>query len=284
MELGVLVPDRFMWRNSGHILSIPRLRSLRVPDMPSGLPSSRLITRLRCVTDVSEETERVITRLPISVRNYASSEVIVEQGTKASCCCLVLDGFVAREKTNTSDRQIISFYVPGDIPDANTLHLSKMDHSLTSIGSVVVGFIPHEPLHAALSQCPELLHALWRETLIDAAIFRQWVVNLGQQEGVARVAHVLCELTVRLGAVGLLRNDSLSIPWTQADVAHATGMTAIHANRVIQDLRLRGLVEWGGKHVKIIRWEQLVQVASFSADYLHLKRISPVLQHITGLS
>jgi CRP-like cAMP-binding protein len=159
-----------------------------------------------------------------------------------------------------------------------------MDHSLTSIGSVVVGFIPHEPLHAALSQCPELLHALWRETLIDAAILRQWVVNLGQQEGVARVAHVLCELTVRIGAVGLLRNDSLSIPWTQADVAHATGMTAIHANRVIQDLRLRGLVEWGGKHVKIIRWEQLVQVASFSADYLHLKRISPVLQHITGLS
>jgi CRP-like cAMP-binding protein len=252
--------------------------------MPSGLPSSRLITRLRCVTDISEATERLISLLPISVRNYASNEVIVAQGAKPSNCCLVLDGFVAREKAvNVSDRQIISFYVPGDIPDAVTLHLAKMDHSLIGIGPVVVGFIPHESLHVALSQSSELLHALWRETLIDAAILRQWVVNLGQREGVARVAHVLCELTMRLSAVGLFRDYSLSIPWTQADVADATGMTPIHANRVIQDLRSRGLVQWEGKHVKILRWEPLVHVAGFSADYLHLKRIGPIFQQLADL-
>jgi CRP-like cAMP-binding protein len=252
--------------------------------MPSGLPSSRLITRLRCVTEISSETERLITQLPISVRNCASGEVIVEQGAKPSDCCLVLDGFVAREKTaNDSDRQIIAFYVPGDIPDANTLHLPKMDHSLISVGPAVVGFIPHESLDAALLQSPELLHVLWRETLIDAAVLRQWVVNLGQRDGIARVAHVLCELTMRLGAVGLLRDDSLSIPWTQADVADATGMTAIHANRVIQDLRSRGIVQWEAKHVKIVHWERLVEVAGFSADYLHLKRASPILQQLVHL-
>jgi CRP-like cAMP-binding protein len=126
------------------------------------------------------------------VRNYASSEVIVAQGGKPSNCCLVLDGFVAREKAaNVSDRQIISFYVPGDIPDAATLHLAKMDHSLIGIGPVVVGFIPHDSLHVAISQSSELLHALWRETLIDAAILRQWVVNLGQREGVAMMAETV---------------------------------------------------------------------------------------------
>jgi CRP-like cAMP-binding protein len=252
--------------------------------MPSGLPSSRLITRLRCVTDISEATERLIALLPVSVRNYAPSDVIVAQGAKASNCVLVLDGFVAREKAaNVSDRQIISFYVPGDIPDASTLHLARMDHSLIAIGPVVVGFIPHEALHAAISQSSELLHALWRETLIDAAVLRQWVVNLGQRESVARVAHVLCELTMRLCAVGLLRDASLSIPWTQADVADATGMTAIHANRVIQDLRSRGLVQWEGKHVKILRWEPLVDVAGFSADYLHLKQTGSISQQLTEL-
>ena len=241
--------------------------------MTSGLPSSRLITRLRCVTHISAVTERVVASLPIIVRNYAANDIIVSDGSKPTNCCLVLDGFVAREKTaNISDRQIISFYVPGDIPDANTLHLPEMDHNLIGIGPAVVGFIPHQSLHTALAQSPELLHAFWRETLIDSAMLRRWVVNLGQQEGIGRVAHLLCELAMRLDAVGLLRNRSLPIPWTQADVADATGMSAIHANRVIQDLRMRGLVQWEGKHVRIVEWEQLRHVAGFAPDYLHLKR------------
>jgi CRP-like cAMP-binding protein len=241
--------------------------------MTFGLPSSRMITRLRCVTDISATAERLITLLPIAVRNYAANDIIVAQGAKPSDCCLVLDGFVAREKTaNASDRQIISFYVPGDIPDANTLHLPKMDHNLISIGPAVVGFIPHQSMHALLAQSPELLHAFWRETLIDSAVLRQCVVNLGQREGIARVAHLLCELATRLDAIGLLRDQSLPIPWTQADLADATGMSAIHANRVIQDLRMRGIVQWESKQVRIVDWRQLVHVAGFSPDYLHFKR------------
>jgi CRP-like cAMP-binding protein len=241
--------------------------------MTSGLPSTRLITRLRCVTDISPAAERLIALLPIAVRNYAANEVIVAQGAKTTNCCLVLDGFLAREKAaNMSDRQIISFYVPGDIPDANTLHLPKMDHNLIGIGPAVVGFIPHQSINDMLAQSPELLHAFWRETLIDAALLRQWVVNLGQREGIARVAHLLCELAMRLDAVGLLRDRSLPIPWTQVDIADATGMSAIHANRIIQDLRTRGVVQWETRHVRIIGWEQLRTIAGFTSDYLHLKR------------
>jgi CRP-like cAMP-binding protein len=246
--------------------------------MISGLPSTRLITRLRCVTDISAAAERLITLLPIAVRNYAANEVIVTQGAKPTNCCLVLDGFLAREKAaNTSDRQIISFYVPGDIPDANTLHLPEMDHNLIGIGPAVVGFIPHQSVNDALAQSSELLHAFWRETLIDSALLRQWVVNLGQREGIARVAHLLCELAVRLDAVGLLRDRLLPIPWTQVDVADATGMSAIHANRVIQELRTRGVVQWENRHVRIVDWKQLRDIAGFAPDYLHLKRPGALL-------
>jgi CRP-like cAMP-binding protein len=241
--------------------------------MTAGLPSSRLITRLRCVTDISVAAERLVASLPIVVRNFAADDIIVPQGATPSHCGLVLDGFVARERpANAANRQILSFYVPGDIPDANTLHLPKMDHSLVAIGPAVAGFIPHEAMLTLLAQSPQLLHAFWRETLIDAAMVRQWVVNLGQREGVARVAHLVCELAVRLDVVGLLRDRTLPIPWTQSDVADATGMTSIHANRMIQELRTRGLLQWEGRQVRILDWEGLLAVAGFSADYLHFKR------------
>src|SRR4051812_2195812 len=146
-----------------------------------GLPSSRFVTRLRSVTDVSPVTERLISELPIQVKNCEAGEIIVPQGAKPTNCCLVLDGFVARaRRANLSERQLISFYVPGDIPDACTLHLPVMDHNLIGIGPAVVGFIPHASMQAAISESNELLHAVWRETLIDAAIFRECTVNLGQ--------------------------------------------------------------------------------------------------------
>jgi len=251
--------------------------------MIHGLPSSRLVTRLQSVTDVSPLTERLIGGLPVTVKNCEPGEIVVPQGGKPSSCCLVLDGFLARTRmANRSERQLISFYVPGDIPDASTLHLPVMDHNLIAIGPAVVGFISHASVHAAMSESNELLHALWRETLIDAAIFRECAVNLGQRDGLARLAHVVCELAVRLAAIGLLRNGSISIPWTQTDVADATGMTPIHANRLIQELRAKGLVQWEARLVRILKWKALVEVADFSADYLHLKNIDRVLKPLVS--
>ena len=176
---------------------------------------------------------------------------------------------LAQERAaSDSGRQIISFYVPGDIPDANTLHLPRMDHNLIGIGPAVVGFIPHDAVHAALAQSSALLHALWRETLIDAAVLRQWVVNLGQRESTARVAHVLCELAVRLDAVGLLRDRSLPIPWTRRCRRchrHTPSMPTADP-----DLRTRAwcrvpagqIVDWGSQ-----------RVAGFSPDYCTSGRV-----------
>jgi len=156
---------------------------------------------------------------------------------------LLLDGFLYRHKiANGSTRQITSFYVPGDIPDLHSLHLSPMDHNLASLGPSVVAFIPHSYFHEVLPRSQQLTHALWRETLVDAAVFREWVVNIGAREAIARVAHVLCEINLRLRAVGLVRDSTFSFPCRQTDMADACGITAVHTNRVVQELRAKALL------------------------------------------
>jgi CRP-like cAMP-binding protein len=122
----------------------------------------------------------------------------------------------------------------------------------------------------ALARSFSLTGVLWRETLVDAAIFREWMVNLGKRDAMARIAHLLCELALRLRAVGLARGDRFTFPASQLDVADATGMTAVHANRMIQQLRGQRLVQWDGSDVTIQDIDGLKRVAEFDERFLHL--------------
>jgi CRP-like cAMP-binding protein len=170
----------------------------------------------------------------------------------------------------------MSFHVPGDIPDLHSLHLSRMDHNLTSLGPAVVAFIPHAYFREVLPRSQQLTHALWRETLVDAAVFREWVVNVGARESIARVAHLLCEIKLRLQVVGLVRDSAFTFPGRQTDIADACGITAVHTNRVIQELRGKSLIEWEGKTVSILREHELATIGDFSPEYLHLRKEEPV--------
>jgi hypothetical protein len=125
-----------------------------------------------------------------------------------------------------------------------------------------------------LDGSPRLAKAFWREALIGSAILREWVTSLGKRDALARVARVVCELAVRLQAVDLARNLCFSIPWTQIDVADACGISGVHANRVIQELRRLGLVEWNSRHINILDWEGLAKVGDFSDDYLQLRSVA----------
>jgi hypothetical protein len=128
--------------------------------------------------------------------------------------------------------------------------------------------VPHAALKEVLDGSSTLAQAFWRETLMQAAIFQEWVVNLGRRDAFARVAHIICELTVRLQSVGLARDLSFSMPWTQMDVADACGISNVHANRVIQELRHLELVEWNSRRLKIRDWNALTRLADFNDDYL----------------
>src|SRR3954471_5838157 len=237
--------------------------------MDIGRPYSRLLFRLERRNRLSAVDRQRIIDLPLQLANYPAECEIVSYDYSTSRCTLVLDGFLYSHKPAAgSRRQITSFFVPGDVVDLPTLYLPKVDHTVATLGSAVLAFVPHAALKSVLDESSALAQAFWRETLMQAAIFQEWVVNLGRRDAFARLAHIVCELTVRLQSVGLARDFSFSMPWTQMDVADACGISNVHANRVIQELRHLELVEWDSRRLKIRNWSALAQLADFNDGYL----------------
>ncbi len=168
-------------------------------------------------------------------------------------------------------RQIVAFGIAGDIPDLQSLHLRVLDCSIGTLTPCRVGFITHEDLRDVCERYPRITAAFWRETLIEGAIFREWVINVGRREAYNRMAHVLCELLVRLRAVGLVEGHSCNLPITQGEFADALGITTVHINRVLQAMRVDGLIELNGDRLNIPDWEKLKQAGEFDPTYLHLE-------------
>jgi CRP-like cAMP-binding protein len=215
----------------------------------------------------------LVAELPLTVANFSANEKVARPGDASSRCTLVLGGFLCGHKrVNGSRRQITSFFVPGDIADLHTLHMPPLDHDLSTLGPAVVAFMPHSAFRNMLDRSPHLTQAFWRDTFIRLAIMREWVTNLGRRDAIARVAHVVCELTVRLQNVDLAQNLAFSIPWTQTDLADACGISNVHANRVVQELRRLGLIEWDSRRVRIRDWDAVAKIADFSDEYLQLGR------------
>jgi CRP-like cAMP-binding protein len=243
--------------------------------MDTGRPYSRLLFRLERHNRLSAIDRQRIIDLPLQLANYPAECEIVSYGYSTSRCTLVLDGLLySRKPAGGSRRQITSFFVPGDVVDLPTLYLPKVDHTVATLGPAVLAFVPHAALKRVLDESSALAQAFWRETLLQAAIFQEWVVNLGRRDAFARLAHIVCELTVRLQSVGLARDFSFSMPWTQRDVADACGISNVHANRVIQELRHLELVEWNSRRLKIRNWSALVRFAGFNDDYLQYDAIT----------
>jgi CRP-like cAMP-binding protein len=240
--------------------------------MQAGRPYTKFVTRLESIIKLSAEDRALLEKMPTTVRSYGSDEDIVRQGEAPAQCCLLLDGFLYRHKIGAEARQIMSFHVPGDVPDLHSLHLSPMDHSLSTLGPTAVAFIPHSYFHEVLPKSQTLTHILWRETLVDAAVYREWEVNLGTRDAISRIAHVFCELKTRLEAVGLTDGSSFKMPLRQTHLADACGITTVHVNRMVQELRRKGLIEWDGTIITILRWNELVEIGDFRADYLHLRK------------
>ncbi|MGO4524611.1 Crp/Fnr family transcriptional regulator [Microvirga sp. 2MCAF35] len=234
---------------------------------------SPMLWKLDSIVRLSEEERQAILDLPMVIRVFEADSDIVRDGDRPSECCLVLSGFVCRYKgLSDGRRQIMGFYIPGDIPDLQSLHLTVMDHSISTLVTSSVALIPHESLRNLLKQHPGLTSALWRDTLIDAAIFREWMIGLGRRSAYQRIAHLLCELQVRLKAVGLAGESGYELPITQSELGDALGLSTVHVNRVVQDLRSEGLIALHGGTLHIPDWEALQVAGDFDPAYLHLRR------------
>lgn len=232
-----------------------------------------LLRKLISIADISEEEKQAVLDLPMTVKVFDADMDIVQDGDSPAECVLILSGFVCRYKLlPDGKRQIMGFYIPGDIPDLQSLHLHVMDNSVGTLVKSSVALIPHQPLRETLRRFPHLNDILWRDTLIDAAIFREWIIGLGRRSAYQRMAHLLCELNIRMRAVGLVEEIGFDIPVTQNEFADALGLSTVHVNRVLQDLRKDGLIVLRGGLLNIPNWEALKEAAEFDQSYLHLKR------------
>ncbi len=231
----------------------------------------RLIRKLESAVALTEEERHALRDLPMTVRQYGADQDIVREGTRQIECCLILDGFACRYKLlSDGRRQILSFHVPGDVPDLHSLFIRLMDHSLGTIASTRAAFVAHERVFALMQAYPGILAALWHDTLVDAAIFREWIVGLGRRTAHQRVAHLLCELVVRLEAVGLAGKQSdTTLPMTQTELGDALGLSNVHINRVLQDFRGAGLLTWRGATLRVRDWDGLRKAGEFDEIYLH---------------
>jgi CRP-like cAMP-binding protein len=175
----------------------------------------------------------------------------------------------------SANNQISSFYIAGDMPDLHALHLPIMDHELCSVGNSTVASVPHSYLKELMNDSPGITQAFWRETLIHAALYREWVENLGSRHALGRIAHLLCEIGSRLELVGALDTaSSFHVPFTQQNVADACGLSVIHVNRTLQELRQQGLIEWRNHIVQFLDRTALEEVAEFDRGCLHALEIA----------
>jgi CRP-like cAMP-binding protein len=231
-----------------------------------------MIRKLESVFTLTEDERQALENLPMQVAVLKDHQDIVREGDQPTRSCLLLSGFACVYKmTAQGKRQIVSFAIAGDIPDLQSLHLKVLDNSINTISQCRVGFITHEALREICERYPRLAAAFWRETLIDASIFREWVMNVGRREAYQRMAHVLCELIVRLKAVDLVEDHVCDLPITQSEFADALGVTNVHVNRVLQQMRAEGLIITQGTQLKIPDWNKLKEVGEFDPTYLHLE-------------
>ncbi|MEA1832178.1 Crp/Fnr family transcriptional regulator [Methylobacterium durans] len=233
---------------------------------------SMLVRKLASIGPLSESEQHAVLNLPAVVRSLPARHEILREGDVPSQCCLVLDGWVSRYKQlKDGRRQIFSFHVPGDMPDLQSLHVPVMDHGLCTLTQASLAFIPHQSLRKLTVRFPGLAAALWRETLIDGGIFRAWMLGLGHRSAFEHMAHLFCELYLKLEAVGLAQDYRYSFPIMQTDLGDALGLTNVHANRTLQVLRRKELITLQRGSLVINDWPALVRAAGFDPAYLSLE-------------
>jgi CRP-like cAMP-binding protein len=229
-----------------------------------------LLRRLNMVSGLDDADIAAVRSLPIIVRQWEGGRAVVSDGDRPKECCLVIEGFCVRSKTTTSgQRQILSIHIAGEIPDLQSLHLHAMDHDLITLVPSTLGFVSHTSLRSLTRARPSIAEVLWRDTLIDAAIFREWIVNVGQRPAASRLAHVVLELRTRLIVTGRARRDSFEMPLTQEQIGEALGITPVHANRIVKQLRDEKIVDISRGRVMVLDETRLEEIAQFDDRYLH---------------
>jgi CRP-like cAMP-binding protein len=233
--------------------------------------SNPLLRKLANFAELSAEESAAVLDCCKDVREVAAREDVIAQGDRTGGVKLLLDGFACRYKTlEDGRRQIVAYFVPGDLCDLRVFILKRMDHSIGAIAPSRVATLSPDNVLKLMHNYPTLTRALWWSTLVEEAIAREWIVNVGQRNARERMAHLFCELLYRFRAVGLNQGLSCTLPLTQVELAETLGLSSVHVNRTLQELRRRKLITLDGGTLTIQNLEALEKLSLFNPDYLHL--------------
>jgi CRP-like cAMP-binding protein len=241
---------------------------------PDGI--ERVLKRLETRGALTDDERAAVRDLPFVARTLEPAAYIVREGEPPEMCALLLRGFAFRHKvTGDGQRQIMSVHMPGEFLDLQNSFLEVADHNVQTLTRCEVAAVPVPALRKLADSHPRVGRAMWIETLIDSAIFREWIVNVGRRDSISRIAHLLCEFALRLEAAGLARDHRYEMPMTQEQIADCTGLTPVHVNRVLKELGRLGLIDRAKRSVSIVAWDRLQQIGDFNTRYLHLEDGGP---------
>jgi CRP-like cAMP-binding protein len=226
---------------------------------------------MQFVFSLEKDERDAICRLPHKIRSFRKGQAIVSEGDRTTSSFVVLDGVTSMVKVSgAGDRQIVIFHVVGDTPDLHSLYLQKADSTVSALKHCTVAFMPHKAILALCDNFPRIKDAMWRSTLVDGAILREWLLNVGQRPALKRIAHLLCEMVVRMKLAGLGTTSASVVPLTQEEIGDCLGLGSIHVNRSLQKLRRDGLIRLRRTALEIPDWRALQEAGDFDIAYLHL--------------
>ena len=231
----------------------------------------RMLHKLRRCGALDSADEAAVRALPFKMRQIAASQYIVREGQLPKRCGVICEGYAYRQKlTVDGDRQIVMVLVPGDLLDLQNLFLTESDHDIQALTVTSIAEVPIGAIADLVAARPGVGRALWADSLVEASITREWLLNVGRRNARTRIAHLLCEFRQRLQTIGEGEESGYELPMTQEQMGDALGLTPVHVNRMLQGLERDGLINRRQRRVTVEDWEALKLAAQFNPRYLHL--------------
>lgn len=241
-------------------------------DRPLENPLALLLRKLESHHALTPDEREGVHKLPFKLRALEAQSYTIREGDRPDRCAILLSGYAFRHKvTGNGSRQIMSLHIPGEALDFQNMFLAESDHNIQMLTRGTVAEIPRQAIEDLVLSNPNVGRAILIFTLVEASIFREWVLNIGRRDARTRIAHLLCEFAYRLTALGILPDGPYELPMTQEQLADATGLTAVHVNRVLQGLQRDGLIERDRRIIRFPSWARMRDVADFNSRYLHTR-------------
>lgn len=248
-------------------------------DRTDGSTLEPLLAKLQYWRKFDADDRAALLGLPNTVKRMEPNHYVVRESDRAQYSCVMLSGFAIRHKQSAAgSRQILSIHMKGEVVDLQNSMLGTADHSVQMLTEGKVAMIPRDEIERIAYERPNIGKAMWVDTLVDASIFREWILNVGRRDARTRIAHLLCEISVRLKLAGLGEQTNYELPMNQEQLADATGLTSVHVNRTLKTLDREGLIERvSPRSITIGDWKKLSAVGDFNSNYLHLREAEPAL-------